>query len=184
MDGFTLVDAGVAVVILLSSLLAYARGFVHEALAIVGWIAAAVAAYLFAPQFEPLVKEIPYVGQFLQDSCELAIITAFCLVFALGLVVVSIFSPLFASLVKNSAVGGVDQALGFFFGAARGILLVAVALLVYDRVVISTEVPMVDQSRTAAVFAAVEQDLEATIPTDAPTWIVERYETLVSVCGA
>lgn len=184
MDGFTLVDAGVAVVILISALLAYARGFVHESLAILGWIAAAVVAYLFAPQFEPLVKEIPYVGSFLQDSCELAIITAFCVVFALGLVVVSIFSPLFASLVKNSAIGGVDQAFGFLFGALRGILLVAVALLVYDRVVISTEVPIVDQSRTAAIFAAVERDLEETIPTDAPGWILQRYETLVNSCGA
>lgn len=183
MDGFTLVDAGVAAVILISALLAYARGLVHESLAILGWVAAAIVAYLFAPQVVPLVKEIPYVGQFLQDSCELAIIAAFCAVFALCLIVVSIFSPLFASLVKNSALGGVDQGLGFLFGAIRGIVLVAVALLVYDRVVVSLEVPMIDQSRTAAVFAAVEQDLEAAVPTDAPGWVLLRYETLVGNCG-
>ncbi|MEM8553979.1 MAG: CvpA family protein [Pseudomonadota bacterium] len=184
MDGFTLVDAAVAAITLISALLAYARGFVHEALAILGWVAAAVVAYLFAPQVEPLVKEIPYVGQFLQDSCELAVIVAFCVVFALGLIVVSIFSPLFASLVKNSFLGGLDQGLGFVFGALRGLLLVAVALIVYDRVVISLEVPMVDQSRTASIFAAIEQDIEDAIPTEAPDWILGRYETLVGSCGA
>lgn len=182
MDGFTLVDAGVAAITLISALLAYARGFVHEGLAILGWIAAAIVAFLFAPQVEPLVKEIPYVGTFLQDSCELAVIAAFCVVFALGLIVVSIFSPLFASLVKNSFLGGIDQGLGFVFGAARGLLLVAVALVVYDRVIVATEIPLIDDSRTAQVFAAVEEDLTASVPTDAPGWVLARYEQLVSGC--
>jgi len=37
---FTLVDAGVAIIIVLSALLAYSRGFVREAMAIAGWIGA------------------------------------------------------------------------------------------------------------------------------------------------
>ena len=44
MDGFTIVDGVVAVVIILSAILAYARGFVRESLAILGWIGAAVLA--------------------------------------------------------------------------------------------------------------------------------------------
>ena len=48
MDGFTLVDGVVAAVILLSAILAYSRGFVREALAIAGWIGAAVLAFMFA----------------------------------------------------------------------------------------------------------------------------------------
>jgi len=183
MEGFTLVDGGVAVVIVLSAILAYARGFVHEVLAIVGWIAAAVVAYVFAAKAEPLVNQIPYVGKYLQDSCELSIIASFCVVFAVALIVVSIFSPLFASVVKNSVLGPVDQGLGFVFGAVRGILLVAVALLVYDRVVVASEVPMVDHSRTAQVFASVQKDLESKVPTNVPGWIVARYESLVGSCG-
>ena len=37
MEGFTLIDGIVALVIVLSALLAYSRGFVREAMAIVGW---------------------------------------------------------------------------------------------------------------------------------------------------
>ena len=49
MDTFTLVDAGVAVVIIVSGILAYSRGFVRETLAIIGWIVAAILAFMLAP---------------------------------------------------------------------------------------------------------------------------------------
>ncbi len=184
MEGFTIVDAVVAAVILISAILAYSRGFVREAMAIVGWIAAAVLAFIFAPSAEPLVKEIPFVGDYLRDSCELAIIAAFAAVFAVALVVVSIFTPLFASIVQRSALGGLDQGLGFFFGVLRGLLLVAVALVVYDRVVVNEGIAQIDDSRTMKIFDRTKDNLNDQIPDDAPGWIVERYEQLVGNCGA
>ena len=184
MDGFTIIDGVVAVVIIISAILAYSRGFVREAMAILGWIAAAVLAFLFAPQVEPLVKEIPVVGDYLKNSCELSIIAAFAAVFAVALVVVSIFTPLFASVVQRSALGGLDQGLGFFFGVLRGILLVAVALVVYDRVVVNESIAMVDNSRTAKIFARTQTSIDEQIPEDAPGWIVQRYEQLVGSCGS
>lgn len=184
MDGFTIVDAIVAIVIVVSAILAYSRGFVREAMAIFGWIAAAILAFVFAPSAEPLVKEIPFVGDYLRDSCELAIIAAFALVFAIALVVVSIFAPLFASIVQRSALGGIDQGLGFFFGVLRGLLLVAVALVVYDRVVVNEGIAMIDDSRTMKIFERSSDNLNEQIPDDAPGWIVGRYEQLVGNCGA
>ena len=44
MEGFTLVDAVVAGVIVLSAILAYSRGLVREGMAILGWILAAIVA--------------------------------------------------------------------------------------------------------------------------------------------
>lgn len=184
MDGFTIVDGVVAVVIIISAILAYSRGFVREAMAIIGWIAAAVLAFIFAPTVEPLVKEIPVVGEYLADSCELAIIAAFAAVFAVALVVVSVFTPLFSSIIQRSALGGLDQGLGFFFGVLRGLLLVAVALVVYDRVVVNDSIPMVDDSRTAKIFRRSQESIDEQIPEDAPGWIVKRYEQLVGDCGA
>ena len=152
MEGFTIIDGVVALIIVLSGLLAYSRGFMREVLAIAGWVAAAVLAFIFAPQAVPLVKEIPVVGDFLRDSCELSVITGFAAVFAIALIVVSIFTPLFSSLVQRSALGGLDQALGFFFGIARGILLVAIAFFVYDTVMTGQSYTIVDESRSAKVF--------------------------------
>lgn len=183
MQGFTIVDAVVAAVIIVSALLAYSRGFVRELMAIAGWIAAAVLAFVFAPAAEPLIREIPGLRTFLADSCELSIIAAFAAVFALALVVVSFFTPLFSSVVQRSALGGVDQGLGFFFGVLRGILLVAVAFVVYDRAMPDSPVPMVDDSRSARIFSSMQGNIDETIPDDAPGWIVGRYEQLVGSCG-
>ena len=184
MEGFTLVDAIVAGVIVLSAILAYSRGLVREAMAIAGWIGAAVLAFLFAPAAQPLIKEIPVVGDFLGDSCELSMIGAFALVFALGLVVAALFTPLFASVVQRSSLGGIDQALGFLFGVARGVILVAVAFIVYDRAVAANTIPMVDDSRSAKVFASFQANIDANIPADAPGWIVSRYNDLTAACAA
>lgn len=182
MDGFTIVDGGVALVILVSAILAYSRGFVREGMAIGGWIAAAFVAYIFAPRAVPLVKEIPVLKDFIADSCELSVIVAFAGVLALALVVVSLFTPLFSSAIQRSALGGIDQALGFAFGVLRGILLVAIALVIYDRVIVSETIPMVDNSRTAKIFARASGKIDEQIPDDAPGWIVGRFENLVSSC--
>ncbi|KMK67350.1 CvpA family protein [Puniceibacterium sp. IMCC21224] len=184
MEGFTVVDGVVAVVIVLSALLAYSRGLVREAMAIAGWIAAGFLAFLFAPQVQPLVKEIPVIGSFLSDSCELSIIAAFSAVFTVALVVASLFTPLFSSLVQRTALGGLDQALGFLFGVARGVLLVAVAFFVYDTVITSQDVAMIDDSRSAAVFSRFTGKIEEQNPEQALGWITTQYEQLVGVCEA
>ncbi|MCU0815025.1 MAG: CvpA family protein [Cypionkella sp.] len=184
MEGFTLIDGVVAGVIVLSAILAYSRGLVREAMAIAGWIGAAVLAFVFAPAAQPLVREVPMLGEFLGDSCELSIIAAFALVFAVGLVVAALFTPLLSGAIQRTALGGVDQALGFLFGVARGVLLVAVAFLVYDRAVAANTIPMVDESRSAKVFASFQGKIDDQIPEDAPGWIVARYTDLTSVCAA
>ncbi|MCT4683096.1 MAG: CvpA family protein [Roseicyclus sp.] len=184
MEGFTLVDGIVAGVIVISAILAYARGFVREALSIGGWILAAVVAFIFAPNALPLIREIPYLGDFIGESCELGIMASFAGVFAVALVVVSLFTPLFSTAVQRSVIGGLDAGLGFLFGVARGVLLVVVALIAYDRVVGSEPVPMVSDSRSAQVFAHVQDRVEAQIPDDAPGWILQRYEQLTATCTA
>lgn len=184
MEGFTLVDGIVAIVIVLSALLAYSRGLVREVMAIAGWIAAAILAFIFAPQVDPLVKEIPVVGDFIRDSCELSIITAFAAVFAAALVVVSLFTPLFSSVIQRSALGGLDQGLGFLFGVARGILLVAIAFFVYDTVITSQDIAMIDDSRSAQVFGRMTSAIEEQNPEAALGWVTRQYEELVGVCDA
>lgn len=182
MDGFTIIDGVVAVVIILSALLAYSRGVVREGLAIAGWIAAAVLAFLFAPQVQPLVKEIPVLGDFIADSCELSIIASFAAVFALALVVASFFTPLFSTLVQRSVLGGLDQGIGFLFGVLRGILLVAIAFFVYETVITSQQIPMVDDSRSAQIFAKMTGKIEDGNPEQALGWITSQYENLVGTC--
>jgi len=183
MEGFTIIDGVVALVIILSALLAYSRGFVRESLAIAGWVAAGVLAFMFAPQLEPMIREVPIVGDFIADSCELSMIGAFAAVFAVALIVASLITPLFSSLVQRSILGGFDQGLGFIFGVARGILLVAIAYFVYETALTSQSIQMVDDSRSARVFSQLTQRVEAGNPERALSWITQQYEALIGQCS-
>jgi len=184
MDGFTAVDGGVAAIILLSAVLAYSRGFVREVMAIAGWIVAAIVAFTFAPEAEPLMRAIPYVGEFIAGSCEISIIAAFAAVFAVALVAVSLFTPLLSSVIQGSVLGGLDQGLGFLFGAARGVVLIAVAFFVYGMVVTTQDYPMIDNSTSAEIFANLTDRIAETDPDQALGWLTSQYEELVSTCGA
>ena len=183
MNGFTVIDGIAAGVIVLSSVLAYSRGFVREAMAIAGWVGAAVLAFVFAPTVQPLIKEVPVLNKFIADNCELSSVAAFAGVFAVGLIVASLFTPLFSSVVQRSVLGGIDQGLGFLFGAVRGALLIAVAFFVYDKASLTNSVAMVDNSRAAKVYASVQDKITAAVPENVPNWIIGRYNDLTKVCA-
>lgn len=184
MEGFTIIDGVVAGVIVISAILAYSRGLVREVLAIVGWGVAAVVAFVFAADAEPLIKEIPIVRDLIGGSCELSILTSFAAVFGVALIIVAVFTPIFAGAVQRSAIGGIDQGLGFLFGVARGALLVAVAFILYDRIVREDEsMAIVTESKSRAIMASTQEKLEEMIPTEAPQWIVDKYSELTGACG-
>ena len=182
MEGFNIVDGIILATVVISSLLAYARGLVREVMAIVGWIVAAIAAFVFAPQVMPLVKEIPVVGSILADSCELSIIASFAAVFAIALLIMSFFTPLLSSLINKSMLGRLDQSLGFIFGVIRGIALIAIGFFAYNTVLSAESFPMIDKSRSAQVFGDMATSIEERNPERALGWVTLQYEQLVSVC--
>ena len=183
MEGFTIIDGAVALIIVVSALLAYSRGLVREVMSIAGWIAAAILAFLFAPQAEPLMAEIPVVGDFIADSCELSMIVAFFAVFAIALIVVSFFTPLLSGLVQRSALGGIDQGAGFFFGMLRGVLLIAVGFFVYNVVMTGQSFTIVDESRSAVIFNRMIGQVEDQNPEQALGWLTNKYEELIGSCS-
>lgn len=183
MQSFTLVDGIVLAVIVISAILAYARGLVRESLSIIGWIVAAFAGFAFAPTVEPLIREIPGVRDVLGTSCELGILAGFAVVFVVALIIISLITPFIAGAVQNSALGPVDQGLGFLFGVVRGVLLVVIALVVYNRVYGAGGVSQVDNSHSVAVFSGLEARIAAMLPENAPQWIAARYAALMSSCS-
>ncbi|MEC8196997.1 MAG: CvpA family protein, partial [Pseudomonadota bacterium] len=67
-------------------------------------------------------------------------------------------------------------------GVLRGILLVAIAFFVYETVITSQSVAMVDDSRSAAVFSRITRQIDDRDPQQALGWITTQYEELVGVC--
>jgi membrane protein required for colicin V production len=114
-------------IMLVSGLLALARGFTREALSLLAWGAAAVATYFALKQQQLLDLVMPYV-----DKPILAQIAVGAVAFIITLIIVSIISVKISDRVVDSSVGAFDRTLGFIYGLARGLVLVAIAYIFYS----------------------------------------------------
>lgn len=113
-------------IMLVSGILALARGFTREVLSLLAWGAAAIAAYFAIQEKQLLDLVTPYV-----DKPILAQIAVGAVAFIVVLIIVSIISVKISDRVVDSAVGAFDRTLGFIYGLARGLVLVAIAYLFY-----------------------------------------------------
>lgn len=179
---FTFVDGAVALIIILSAVLAYSRGFTRELFAIAGWIVAAVAALYFAPALEPLMHEIPGVGSFFTSNCVISMIAAFTLIVALTLLILSVFTPLFSNVVLESSFGMIDKILGFVFGVLRGLLLIAVAFLVFTNLSAQETHPQLESAATLPLMEESAAVIEESLPEAVPAWFGERINALMASC--
>jgi membrane protein required for colicin V production len=128
----TWVDFVVLAVLLLSGVLALFRGLVHEALAVGAWIGAVLAGIVAEPRLKPLI------AAHVQPDW-LATGLAIGGVFLVVLVILQILIAWIAGKVRRSALGGVDRALGFLFGLARGALIAVLAYIIGGLAVPATE---------------------------------------------
>ena len=183
MDSFTIIDFGVIIIISVSALLAFSRGMVREGMAIAGWIAAAILAFIFADTAQPLVRQIPYLGDILGDSCELLILASFSVIFAIALLIVSIFTPLLSTIVQKSILSGLDKNLGFIFGICRGLVLVIAAFFVYFTVMPNQKVISVETSKSATIFQYYADDFKNQNPETALDWVRTQYDHLINECS-
>lgn len=122
---FTLLDGVLLIVILISAVLAMIRGFTREVFSIGSWIAAAAVAYFFWDDL------LPYVQRYVEDE-KIALGVSIAGIFFVTLLFVSIITMRISDFVLDSRAGPIDRTLGFIFGAARGLLLVVIAVLFLD----------------------------------------------------
>jgi membrane protein required for colicin V production len=160
---FAILDVIVIVVVLISAVLAMVRGFVREVLSVAAWVAAVAAAYFLYKSLLPLVK--PYF-----ESNTVATIVSAAVIFFVALIVASFLTMKIADAVIDSRVGALDRSLGFLFGAARGLLLLVIAMAFFTWLVqkppawvaSAKSKPMLD-SLGARLMAALPDDIETKI---------------------
>src|SRR5579871_5078573 len=121
-------DIAVIVVLLVSTILAVARGFVRETLSILAWAAAAVATLYFGPVFAKFLAariSTPLLGPVL----------AFAGIFLVVLIPLSFVSFRLSERVRKSPVGTLDRSLGVPFGLVRGLALIGIAYLAISLII-------------------------------------------------
>jgi membrane protein required for colicin V production len=117
------VDLIVAAIVVISGLLAFARGLVREVLSIIGWVGAAIITVFSVEYVSPYF--VPILGT---DKFVLNVVTG-TLIFVVTLIVLSLASFSIARQVKDSQLSALDRSLGFVFGLLRGGALVCLAYL-------------------------------------------------------
>ncbi len=117
-----IIDILIAAVLIISVLIGVVRGFVKEAISITALLLAIWAALTFGPS-------VGEVSDSWISSKELQTWFGRIVVFTLILAVGGLIGWGISKLVRLSLLSGIDRLAGGFFGAARGVLFVAVFIL-------------------------------------------------------
>jgi membrane protein required for colicin V production len=154
-----LFDLGVLIVVGLSALLSFFRGFVREILSLGAWMGASVITlYMF-----------PTASKFIEPQVKSAVIAsglASIGVFFIALILISVVTGLLLKFVKTGAeVGLLDNMVGLMFGIARGVLIVAIAYFVMTIVIVEKDYPdWVKQSKSRPYIAEVSHGIAKIAP--------------------
>ncbi len=161
----TIVDAVIAIVVLLSALFAYSRGFTREVFTLGIWIVAALAALNFYPMVEPVLRDFVDLG-------DLTPWAAIAIAFVLALIILTIVAGAIASLISNSVLGPIDKGLGFLFGIARGLVLLALVwIFVGGSNPATLQDPAITESYGGKIVGDTATALKEAMPTEMPDFL-------------
>ena len=166
----TIVNVAVFGVILLSAIFAYARGVTREAMTLVVWLGAGLAALKFYPKAVQPIQDFKDLGEWTKWA-------ALAATFVVALIVLTILGSFIARIIANSPLRSIDKGLGFLFGAARGILILAVMWIGYQQLVepeYSSEA--IDASKGGQLVQDSAAYLTGFIPEEMPPFLTDAYE--------
>ena len=175
MDGLpvNVTDLAVIAILVISGLLAFARGFVREVLSIGAWVGAAAATIYGFPLAKPLASD--YIPNEL-----LANVVTGVVIFVVTLGILAALSHMLARHVRESALGALDRSLGLLFGLLRGAVLVCVAWMVFAFLTAPEDRPdWIVKARTLPLVTAGADMLARLLPEGA----IERGADMVDEAG-
>ncbi len=154
----TIFDGIVIGVVLFSAVLAMVRGFSREVLSIASWAGSVAAAYYLYPVL------VPYLLNYTSDE-RIAMAGSAGIIFLIALIVISFITSRIADFIIDSRIGALDRTLGFLFGAARGLLLLVVAVAFWNWLINEPQRPdWVNNSKSKPFLDALVVKLEAVLP--------------------
>lgn len=118
----TAFDVGIGILVLISAILATARGLTREVLSLATWAgSAAIAIYMW--QYHPEIAR-GYIQEQIVADVATVVVT-----FIIALIVLHLITMRIADFVVDSRIGPLDRTLGFVFGVLRGIVIGVVAVI-------------------------------------------------------
>jgi membrane protein required for colicin V production len=152
-------DLAVGIVLLISALLAFMRGFVHEVLSIAAWVGAVLAAVHGLPFARPLARGIIPID-WAADAAAAVVI------FLAVLLALSILTNAVARSIQKSALNNLDRSLGFAFGLARALVILGIGMIIMDWVTDGARPGWMVRAKTLPVITLAADGLKAVLPED------------------
>lgn len=150
-------DLAVGAILLISALIAFIRGFVHEVLSIAAWVGA-VAAVIYGFSFvQPYARDLIPITWAADAATGAGI-------FLLVLLVLSIATHAVARAIQKSALNNLDRSLGFVFGIARAIVILAVGLVITDWLTERERPRWIETAKTLPVIEMAAEGLISVLP--------------------
>ena len=184
MGGLNYFDIFALGLVLVSGIFAYHRGLAREVMSILGWIVSALVAFIAAPLVAPLLNSVPYLGNIIENSCELGILMAFVVTFAVALIVSAFITSVVTSVTKLPGINILNRTLGLLFGILRGCLILTIILLVVDTALPTGGIfDAISESNSAEIFQYSKEALRDNIPSTTPDWVTLVYQNLMASCN-
>ena len=149
-------DLAVGIVLLISALLAFMRGFVHEVLSVAAWVGAVLAVIQGLPFARPFARKFIPIDRVADSVAAVAI-------FLLVLLVLSILTNAVSRSVQKSALNNLDRSLGFVFGIGRALVILGIGLIITDWVT-ARRPGWMAQAKTLPVIELTADGLKAVVP--------------------
>ena len=120
---FNGLDWAIVAVLALSAVLSLWRGFVREAMSLVGWVAAFVVANLFAQNLALALADVI-------DNSTGRMVASYVILFVGVLMAANIVSLLLVQVIRFTGLTPLDRLLGTLFGFALGLIVILVFIFV------------------------------------------------------
>lgn len=157
-------DFAIIGIVLLSTFISLIRGFIKEAISLATWVLAVWVA----------LKYTPFVAGLLAETVDIPSIRmgiAALVLFISTLIVGALINYMISQLVDKTGFSGTDRTLGVVFGVLRGVLVVALVVMLASLTPIPQD-PWWKQSRLLPVF----QEKIVTYKTYLPAPIAENFD--------
>ncbi|MFO1468074.1 MAG: CvpA family protein [Steroidobacteraceae bacterium] len=169
----TLADFLIILIVLISTLVGFMRGFIREAVSLVFWVAGFWIAWKFGPLVEPHLGGLlagpqvrPWVGR--------------AVVFVLVVLAGTLTSLILQFFMRSIGLGLLDRIIGVFFGFVRGLVLVGIGIIGCELLHLNRE-DWWDQSKLIPYGETVGDWLRAMVGEKGEPWATLERLTGVKV---
>ena len=145
-------DVIILVLVFISALFAFFRGFSLELLSISVWIISFFVSYAYG------INLINFFNKII-NNILISTAISYVVVFTIIFVIFSFLTRKFSVFIKDSYVGLIDKSLGFIFGILRGYVIVSLCFFLFDYFYNGKRLEFIESSKIIPVIKITNNEI-------------------------